>query len=219
MTRITCQHIFALSTAIMLSSACSTTPHAIVDDYARAVASGRASRVDRLHSDSLRQELSGARLDVYTDALHLQADSVAPSLHAAADGPAFVTASLARADGAGDLQMRFDGERWGITGGVGGIVDMLTPEGSVNLLVRALATGNASLLYTLVPPDVKPTLSVEALQTWYDRRSPELQVAAGVIQAALNWPLEVYDDSARLNYGEGEVSLLRQDGRWYVVNF
>lgn len=219
MTRFTSLPILPVALAVGLVSACSSTPHAVVDDYARAVASGRASRVGRLHSESLQQELSGTRLDVYTETLGAQADAVTSSLHAAADGPAFVTATLARADGAGDLQMRYDGERWGITGGVGGIVDMLTPEGSINLLVRALSTGNAPLLYTLVPPDVKPTLSIDALQTWYDRRAPELQVAAAVIQAAMNWPVETYDDSARLNYGQGEVSLQRQDGRWYVVNF
>jgi hypothetical protein len=212
-------NLLFVAAATFLVSACASTPHDAVRDYARAIEHGRTARIDGLHSTSLQQELRGERLQAYTDVLQAQGTPLADSLAAAADGPAFVTASLARADGAGDLQLRFDGERWGITGGVGGIVDTITPEGSINLLVRALATGNAGLLYTLVPPDVKPTLSTDALQTWYDDRASELQVAAAVIQAALNWPIEVFNDEARLNYGQGEVSLTREGGRWYIVNF
>jgi hypothetical protein len=218
---MTLNRIYHAGLACALASivACATTPHDTLDRYARAVQTGNASSMARLHSLELGNELTGERLQDYAAALHVQRQRLVAALREGADGAAMVTATLPSDDGMDSLTLRFDGSRWGIVSGVGGVVDTLTPSGAVVTLIRALRDADTGLLYTLVPPDVRQTLSQPTLDAWYLAREPDLQMAAVLMEAALAWPVSESETSASFDYGDGVVRLQKIDERWYVLDF
>ncbi len=205
---------------VLVLSACGSTrtPGNVLSSYASALRSEDSDVGRELHTPEALQGIGGDRWEAHFAQRAAAYELLAERLDTASDSTFDYTATLPLPSGDA-VTLTLENGQWRIVSGVGIAVDALTPRGTVAALVRAILTGDMTLMMSLVPPSYRADLTPQLLENWYASRRSELMATAALLQTNLDQDVDTSESSAVFRYGSRALQLVREEGIWYVEDF
>ena len=201
---------------MLIGAACAHDdgPEAILSQYHRALADGKAGRVYALSASSVKEGRGVEELSRWIAKNPRLRESAQRRTQAE---PTRIVTTISTAEG--PIKLIKEGRSWRVLEGGLFVPQFDTPERALRTFFFA-ATGHLGLLRKLIP---NSEASAYASDYALGKRLYEMRERIFRVQAELGpiWEgrAEIVDDRAFIRYQKHKtVSLLRQEGRWRVVD-